>query len=191
MCSRTIRSASGEDGPTHQPVEQLVALRSIPGLITLRPADANEVVEAWRVVMRAEASARLSGVKPPAAPDLRPHALCAGRRRRAGRLCPGRCGGRQAGGDLDRHRQRSRAVCRGLRDADAGRHRGARRQHAVLGVVRTAGSGLSRQRAAARRRQRGCRSSRVRSSAGIATSAAAAPRSACTPSARRRRSRIY
>jgi transketolase len=41
----------GEDGPTHQPVEQLIALRGIPGLITLRPADANEVVEAWRVVI--------------------------------------------------------------------------------------------------------------------------------------------
>lgn len=41
----------GEDGPTHQPVEQLTALRAIPGLITLRPADANEVVEAWRVIM--------------------------------------------------------------------------------------------------------------------------------------------
>jgi transketolase len=41
----------GEDGPTHQPVEQLIALRSIPGLITLRPADANEVAEAWRVVI--------------------------------------------------------------------------------------------------------------------------------------------
>ncbi len=41
----------GEDGPTHQPVEQLVALRTIPGLITLRPADANEVVEAWRVII--------------------------------------------------------------------------------------------------------------------------------------------
>src|SRR4029077_12330747 len=42
----------GQDGPTHQPVEQLIALRSIPGLITLRPADANEVVEAWRVIIR-------------------------------------------------------------------------------------------------------------------------------------------
>ncbi len=42
----------GEDGPTHQPVEQLASLRAIPGLITLRPADANEVVEAWRVIMR-------------------------------------------------------------------------------------------------------------------------------------------
>ncbi len=41
----------GEDGPTHQPVEQLVALRAIPGLITLRPADANEVMEAWRVIL--------------------------------------------------------------------------------------------------------------------------------------------
>ncbi|OKH43932.1 transketolase [Scytonema sp. HK-05] len=42
----------GQDGPTHQPVEQLASLRAIPGLITLRPADANEVVEAWRVIMQ-------------------------------------------------------------------------------------------------------------------------------------------
>ena len=42
----------GEDGPTHQPIEQLASLRSVPGLITLRPGDANEVVEAWRVVMQ-------------------------------------------------------------------------------------------------------------------------------------------
>jgi transketolase len=41
----------GEDGPTHQPVEQLAGLRAIPGLVTLRPADANEVVEAWRWIM--------------------------------------------------------------------------------------------------------------------------------------------
>jgi transketolase len=40
----------GEDGPTHQPVEHLPSLRAIPGLIVLRPADANEVVEAWRVI---------------------------------------------------------------------------------------------------------------------------------------------
>jgi transketolase len=42
----------GEDGPTHQPVEQLVSLRSIPGLVTIRPADANEVAEAWRVILQ-------------------------------------------------------------------------------------------------------------------------------------------
>jgi len=40
----------GQDGPTHQPIEQLISLRSVPGLITLRPSDANEVVEAWRVI---------------------------------------------------------------------------------------------------------------------------------------------
>ena len=42
----------GEDGPTHQPIEQLASLRAIPGLMTIRPGDANEVVEAWRVIMQ-------------------------------------------------------------------------------------------------------------------------------------------
>jgi len=42
----------GEDGPTHQPVEHLSSLRAIPGLVTLRPADANEVVEAYRYIMQ-------------------------------------------------------------------------------------------------------------------------------------------
>jgi len=41
----------GEDGPTHQPVEQLVSMRAIPGLVVLRPADANEVVEAYRYIL--------------------------------------------------------------------------------------------------------------------------------------------
>ncbi|HUA00912.1 MAG TPA: transketolase [Candidatus Aquilonibacter sp.] len=42
----------GEDGPTHQPVEHLASLRAIPGLVVLRPADANEVVEAYRYIMQ-------------------------------------------------------------------------------------------------------------------------------------------
>ncbi|MGI0071972.1 MAG: transketolase [Thermoplasmata archaeon] len=42
----------GEDGPTHQPIEQLVSLRAIPGLVLLRPADANETVAAWRVAVQ-------------------------------------------------------------------------------------------------------------------------------------------
>jgi transketolase len=42
----------GEDGPTHQPVEQLASLRAIPGLIVLRPADANEVTEAYKIALR-------------------------------------------------------------------------------------------------------------------------------------------
>jgi transketolase len=42
----------GEDGPTHQPVEQLASLRAMPGLLVFRPADANEVAETWRFVMQ-------------------------------------------------------------------------------------------------------------------------------------------
>jgi transketolase len=41
----------GEDGPTHQPIEQLASLRAIPNLIVIRPADANEIVEAWRFIL--------------------------------------------------------------------------------------------------------------------------------------------
>jgi len=41
----------GEDGPTHQPIEQLSTLRAIPGLVLLRPADANEVAESWRIAI--------------------------------------------------------------------------------------------------------------------------------------------
>jgi transketolase len=43
----------GEDGPTHQPIEQLPSLRAVPGLLVLRPGDANELTEAWRVIMEA------------------------------------------------------------------------------------------------------------------------------------------
>jgi transketolase len=42
----------GQDGPTHQPVEQLASFRAMPGMMVIRPADANEVVEAWRVIMQ-------------------------------------------------------------------------------------------------------------------------------------------
>ena len=41
----------GEDGPTHQPIEHLMSIRAIPHMILIRPADANEVAEAWRVIM--------------------------------------------------------------------------------------------------------------------------------------------
>ena len=46
--------AVGEDGPTHQPIEQLAALRSIPGLVTIRPADARETAQAWRIAVARE-----------------------------------------------------------------------------------------------------------------------------------------
>ena len=47
----TTPSASGEDGPTHQPVEQLAAVRAMPGLRVIRPADANETAQAWRIAV--------------------------------------------------------------------------------------------------------------------------------------------
>src|SRR5262249_16730923 len=49
----------GEDGPTHQPVEQLLQLRAIPGLVTWRPGDANEVVEAWHAIVESKQPAAL------------------------------------------------------------------------------------------------------------------------------------
>jgi transketolase len=44
----------GEDGPTHQPIEHMAALRAMPGLITMRPGDANEVAECWRYIMKSK-----------------------------------------------------------------------------------------------------------------------------------------
>jgi len=78
----------GEDGPTHQPVEQLASLRAIPGLALIRPADANEVVEAYRTIMqfRHEPAA---GALAPASADLGPEQIRTRLRRCAWRLCAG------------------------------------------------------------------------------------------------------
>ena len=104
----------GEDGPTHQPVEQLIALRSIPGLITLRPADANEVVEAWRVIIGLKHQPACLVLSRQALPtfDRTRYAPAAGVARGAYVLAD--ADGRQAGGDPDRHRQRGCALRRGL-----------------------------------------------------------------------------
>ncbi len=63
----------GEDGPTHQPIEQLAGLRAIPGLTVLRPGDANEVVEAWRTALslRSPACLVLSRQAVPTFPQTR------------------------------------------------------------------------------------------------------------------------
>ena len=100
----------GEDGPTHQPIEHLAIARATPGLITLRPADANEVIEAWKVVMQLAARARAAGFDAPGAAHARPRAIrsrrraCA-RRVRACRKCRGASRCAAAG-----HGQRSFAV---------------------------------------------------------------------------------
>jgi len=60
----------GEDGPTHQPVEQLASLRAIPGLVVLRPGDANEVVEAYRYIMQLRHEPALLALSRHALPTL-------------------------------------------------------------------------------------------------------------------------
>ena len=62
----------GEDGPTHQPIEHLAALRAMPGLAVVRPADANETAQAWAEILRRGRPAGLA-LFPPEPPDRRPH----------------------------------------------------------------------------------------------------------------------
>ena len=57
----------GEDGPTHQPIEQMMSLRAMPRLLTFRPADANEVSETWRYIMTLKHEPRFAGTQPPGA----------------------------------------------------------------------------------------------------------------------------
>ena len=67
----------GEDGPTHQPIEQLASLRGMPGLLVIRPADANEVVEAWRAVAQGQPSPDLHDPEPAGTADAGPREVCA------------------------------------------------------------------------------------------------------------------
>jgi transketolase len=70
----------GEDGPTHQPVEQIASLRAMPGLMTIRPGDANEVAEAWRVILnlKREPAALILSRQPLPTLDRRRYASAAG-----------------------------------------------------------------------------------------------------------------
>ncbi len=70
----------GEDGPTHQPIEQLVSLRAVPGMIVIRPADANELVEAYRVAMSSKDHPLRDRLQPAGTADLRSHEVCRGQR---------------------------------------------------------------------------------------------------------------
>ena len=98
----------GEDGPTHQPVEHLAALRAIPGLDVVRPADANETAVAWRTILEHNDRPGRAGPVPAEPADRGPDRRVArvGRRRRPGRLRPGRGRRRHAAGDHRQHRLR-------------------------------------------------------------------------------------
>ena len=152
----------GQDGPTHQPIEQLIALRAIPGLITLRPADANEVVEAWRVIVGLKHQPACLVLTRQALPtfDRTRYASAAGVARGAYVMADAE-GGKPAVILIGTGSEVALCVER-LRDARGRRHRRAGRQHAFVGIVRAAGSGLSRQRASARASPRASRSRRAR-----------------------------
>ena len=85
----------GEDGPTHQPAEHLASLCGIPGLVTLRPCDANEAVEAYRYVMHLPMSAACWCCRA----KLCPPSTAASTRHQAWRLRAQRRPGRKSRGD--------------------------------------------------------------------------------------------
>ena len=105
----------GEDGPTHQPIEQLPSLRAIPGLLVIRPCDANEVVEAWKLIMHATPSARGPRPHPPEHPHAGPDEVRAGLGAGEGGLRPRRPARRQARRHPHGHRQRGLPVRRAPR----------------------------------------------------------------------------
>ncbi len=85
----------GEDGPTHQPIEQLAGLRAMPNMLVLRPGDANEVTEAWKIAVQQRHRPTTLVLSRQAIPTLDRTEICSGFRSSEGRLRRGRCGGRQ------------------------------------------------------------------------------------------------
>ena len=176
----------GEDGPTHQPIEHLAALRAIPGLDVVRPADANETAAAWAADPGEQATAR--PVCPePAEPADRARAVTDGfadtRGVAKGGVRPqGRR--RRARGDPDRHRFRGPATPSPPSEllAAEGIARPGRLD-AVPRVVRRAGPGVPRLGHPARRQGPGERRGRRRPWAGATSSATPAGSSASTTTA--------
>ena len=158
----------GEDGPTHQPVEHLAALRAIPGLDVVRPADANETAWAWRTVLEHTDRPGRALPDPAERAHLRPREVPVRPRRgrrpwrlRARRGRPGR-----PRGDPGRHRLRGAARGRPPGEPAGRGHGHPGGVDAVQGVVRGAGRRLPRAGAAARGPRPGLRRGRRR--AGLA-----------------------
>ena len=108
----------GEDGPTHQPIEQLAHMRAMPGLITIRPCDANEVREAWKVILQLHHEPAVLVLTRQAVPTIDRSRYAAASGLGAGRLHPGGRSQRRSGSDSHRNRQRSLPLSRSLRTTD-------------------------------------------------------------------------
>ena len=83
--------ALGEDGSTHQPIEQLASLRAIPNLLVIRPCDANETAVAWRVAIETRDRPVALDLDTAGCAHARPHPICSGRGLAARCVCFGRC----------------------------------------------------------------------------------------------------
>ena len=134
----------GEDGPTHQSVEQVASLRAIPGLIVIRPGDANETVVAWRVAIETRDHPVALVLTRQDVPTLDRKLFATAERPSAGGVYPGRCTSRQASVNSARERVGS-GFDRGC-EAKAGRTgcSCASRFHGELGIVRNPIPGVSR-----------------------------------------------
>ena len=166
----------GEDGPTHQPVEHLSALRAIPGLDVVRPADANETAWAWRLALEHTDRPTALCLTRQNLPVFDRTELGAGRRRRPRRLRAGRGVRRAAAGDPHRHRLRGAALPRRAGAAGGRRRADPGGVDAVPGVVPGPGPGLPAAGAALRGEgagQRRGRRSRCRGATSSATPASA------------------
>ena len=143
----------GEDGPTHQPIEHLAALRAIPGLAVVRPGDANETAAAWKAVLeRPEGPAGLALTRQnlPVLEGTSTEGVA-----RGGYVLRGGLLARAPPGDPHRHRFRGADRRRGPRGARGRRRAHPRRLDALRRVVRRAGRDVPRVGAAARRCVRG------------------------------------
>ncbi len=151
----------GEDGPTHQPIEHLASLRAMPGMIVLRPADANEVVEAWRVIMGIKDRPVCLVLSRQSLPtfDRTKYAAASGVARGAYILAEAPSGKPDVlllstGSEV--------SLCLAAREQARGRgHRRPGGQHAVVGDLRGATGGVPRQRVAAGDRGPGLGGSRL------------------------------
>ena len=178
----------GEDGPTHQPVEQLASLRAIPGLNVIRPCDANEVAEAWRVIMQLRHEPVALVLTPPGRADARPQPLRLGRRPRPRRLRARRLADGEP--EVILIATGSEVAPRASTPTRSSRAEGvqrAGRQPPLLASLRPAARGLPRERPARRR----CTARvAVEQASTLGWDRYVGPRggsSACTPSAPRRR----
>ena len=135
----------GEDGPTHQPIEQLSSLRAIPGLVTLRPADANEVVEAYRYIvqLRHEPAVLVLSRQPLPTLDRNKYAPASGVSHGAYVLADASGGNPEA--INHRLRKRGQSGCPCPRNAASRRHSLAACLHAVMGDFRATAKDLSEQ----------------------------------------------